>query len=507
MRFACSEAMKKIDDYCISKIGISELVLMENAALKVLNNLSLKNDNFFVLVCGTGNNGGDGFAIARHLFILNKSVRVFFIGSLEKISESCRINYEILKNMGVSIHSIISSEDIETLKFEVMMADVVIDGILGTGIKRNVTGIYEMVISVINENSKYILSIDVPSGLDSNTGKKLGSCIVSNKTVTFQLYKKGFLTYGASDYLGDVIVENIGIPEEAAERFCESEFIIDRNFVQDNIATRDKYSHKGDYGSVLVFAGSNEYVGAAYICSMGAARSGAGLVTLCSSKDILNILREKLTEVMTVSFEDSDRIQKLMEKSKAIALGPGMGNTENTFNTVIYVLKNAKCPIVLDADGLNVFSGKLNMFNCENRGIVITPHLGEMSRLTGLTIDFIKENRISTAQNFAKEHEIIVLLKGYNTVITDGITTYINPTGNSAMASGGMGDCLTGIIAGFIAQGLSPLVAAAAGAYIHGLSGETLSKNMFSVSATELLREIPYTIHEVTSDKKLEPHH
>ncbi len=497
MRFATSQAMKKIDDYCISKIGISELVLMENAAIKVLNNLSLDKNNSFVLVCGLGNNGGDGFALARHLFILNKRVQVFFLGNAEKMSESARVNYKILKTMGVNIHNIISSEDIEILKVEVITTDVVIDGILGTGIKRNVAGIYELVIAVINENSKYILSIDVPSGLDSNTGKKLGSCIVSNKTVTFQLYKIGFLSYGASEYLGEVIVENIGIPENVADGFCESEFILDKDFLRENIAPRDKYSHKGDFGSVLIFAGSYEYVGAAYICSNGAVKVGAGLVTLCSSKDILNILRDKLTEVMTVSFDDSERIEKLMEKAKVIALGPGMGDTENTFNIVNNVLKNAKCPIVLDADGINVLSRDLSILNYENKGIVITPHLGEMARLTGLTIDFIEENRISTAQKFAKEHGIIVLLKGYNTVITDGETTYVNPTGNSAMASGGMGDCLTGIIAGFIAQGLTPIVAAAVGAYIHGLCGEKLSKNMFSVSATELLREIPYTIHQI----------
>lgn len=502
MRFATSEAMKKIDAYCISKIGISELVLMENSAIKVLNNLNLKNNNYFVLVCGFGNNGGDGFALARHLFILNKKIQVFFVGNLEKMSSSCEVNYKILKAMGVNIYNIISTEDIETLRFGVIAADAVIDGILGTGIKRPVTGIYELVISVINENSKYILSIDVPSGLNCNTGEKMGSCIVSQKTVTFQLYKKGFLSYDAGRYLGDVIVENIGIPKFVVDKFCESEFILDKKFVGEKIIPRDRYSHKGDFGRVLIFAGSYDYVGAAYICSSGAVKAGAGLVTLCAPKDILNILREKLTEVMTVSFEDSERTEKLMEKVDVIALGPGMGNTKNTFNTMSYVLKNAKCPIVLDADGINVLSCDLNILSCKNNEIVITPHLGEMSRLTGLTIDFIDKNRITTAKKFAKEHGIIVLLKGHNTVISDGEITYINPTGNSAMASGGMGDCLTGIIAGFIAQGLKPIDAAAVGAYIHGLCGEKLSKQMYSVSATEVLNKIPYTIKSILKSEK-----
>ncbi len=497
MRFTTSLVMNKIDEYCVSKIGISELVLMENAAIRVLNNLDAGKNNYFVLVCGPGNNGGDGFALARHLFILNKSIQVFFVGNLEKMSESSKVNYKILKAMGVHITNIIASEDVETLKFAVITSDIVIDGILGTGITRNITGIYELVVDVINENAKYIMAIDVPTGLDSNSGKKMGCCIKSNKTVTFQLYKTGFLSYGVDAYLGEVIVENIGIPGNVADRFCDNDFILDENFVKKYIVTRDKYSHKGDFGSALIFAGSSEYVGAAYICSSGAARAGAGLVTLCCPKDILDILREKLAEVMTVSFEDSARINKLMEKAKVIALGPGMGNTENTLKMLGYVLKNAKCPIVLDADGLNALSQDLSILKYRKNEIVITPHVGEMARLTGLTIDYIEKNRISITKNFAKEQGITVLLKGYNTVISDGNTTYINPTGNSAMASGGMGDCLTGIIAGFIAQGLSPIVAAATGAYIHGLCGEKLSQTMFSVSATDLLKEIPHCIEAV----------
>jgi hydroxyethylthiazole kinase-like uncharacterized protein yjeF len=499
MKFSSSEDIKKIENYCISNLGISELLLMENAAIKVLNNVNLQNNESFVLVCGSGNNGGDGFAVARHLFALDKKVQVFFVGNLDKMSKGCEINYKILKNMGIKVSNIIASEDMEDFKLGVLSADVVIDSILGTGLKREITGIYALVISIINENSKYIVSIDVPTGIDSNNGNVLGTSVMSNRTVTFQLYKKGFFKYGSDKYTGDIVVENIGIPKAVIDRFVVEQLILDRNFVRKNIKVREKYGHKGDFGRVLIFAGTYDYAGAAYICTEGAIKTGAGLVTLCCPKDILEILRGKLTEAMTVSLDNKEKVNMLLEKTNVIALGPGMGNTEETFKLVSDVVKTAQCPIVLDADAINALSKDLTMLNSKKNEIVLTPHLGEMSRLTGFSIDYINNNRITVAKEFAKEHGVTLLLKGYNTVITNGEIIYVNPTGNSAMASGGMGDCLTGIISALIAEGLEPIKAASVGAYIHGSCGEKLSEKMFSVNVTELLKEIPYVIKEIIS--------
>lgn len=497
MKFAASEDFKKIDNYCISNLGISELVLMENAAVKVLNNLNLQNNESFVLVCGLGNNGGDGFAVARHLFALDKKVQVFFIGKLEKMSESCSANYKILRNMGVKVSNIITSEDIEDFKLGVISADVVIDGMLGTGLKRKITGIYEIVISIINENAKNIVSIDVPTGIDSNTGDVLGTSIISDKTITFQMYKQGFFKYGSRNYTGEVIVENIGVPQNVIDKFVAEQVILDKKFIRSNIKPRGKYEHKGDFGRVLIFAGTYDYAGAAYICTEGAVKSGAGLVTLCCPKDILEILRGKLTEAMTVSPENKEKVNGLLQKTNVATLGPGMGNTDETFKLIKEVLKKAQCPIVLDADAINAVSKDLTILSNKNNKIVLTPHLGEMARLTGFSIEYISNNRITVAKEFARKHGVILLLKGYNTVITDGEAVYINPTGNSAMASGGMGDCLTGIISALIAQGLEPIKAASAGAYIHGACGEKLSEKMFSVNVTELLKEIPYVIKKI----------
>lgn len=497
MKFASSEIIRRIDGYCINNLEISELVLMESAALKVLNNIDLKRNEYFTIVCGAGNNGGDGLALARHLISLEKNVQVFFVGNPDKVSDSCRVNYNILINMKFNIIIVNGLEYIEKLKSSISSSDITIDALLGTGISRNVEGIYNLVISAINEKSKYILSIDVPSGLNSNNGNVMGNCVISNKTVTFELYKSGFLNYKSEEYTGEIVVEKIGIPKFVIDKYHDGGFITDKHLFSEKVKGRDKYSHKGDYGRVLIFAGSKKYTGAAYISTQGAVRSGAGLVTLCCEEDILHILQCKLIEAMTISNKDSEGISKLLLNSNCIAIGPGMGDNENTMKVLEFVLKNSKCPVVIDADGINALSKNLNILKNIKVPVVLTPHPGEMSRLTGFSIDYINENRIEVAKEFAKVNKVIVLLKGYNTVITDGKEVIVNSTGNSSMASGGMGDCLTGIITSFIAQGQSAVDAAVTGAFLHGYCGDVLSEKRFNVSAGDILNIIPFVIKEL----------
>ncbi|AJA48860.1 bifunctional NAD(P)H-hydrate repair enzyme Nnr [Clostridium pasteurianum DSM 525 = ATCC 6013] len=497
MKFVSSNIIKKIDNYCINELGISELVLMENAALKVIKNIDLKDNSYFTVICGTGNNGGDGFAVARHLISLKKNVQVFFVGNVEKMTDSCRANYSILKNMEVNIIFIQDLKDIEHLEVYLVYSDVIIDALLGTGINRNVEGIYDTVISTINENSQFTVSIDVPSGLNSDTGDVMGNCIDSNKTITFELYKSGFLNYNSEKYTGEIIVEKIGIPEFVISEFHDGGFVTDKDIFKKKVAVRDKYSHKGNYGRVLIFAGSEQYTGAAYISTEGAVRSGAGLVTLCCDEDILQTLRSKFNEAMTISSKNIEGVNKLLANSNCVAVGPGMGDNENTYKVLNFVLKNSKCPVVIDADGINVLSKDLSILENSKVPVLITPHPGEMSRLTGLPVDYIEKNRIKVAKEFAKKYNVIVLLKGYNTVITKGNSVIVNSTGNSAMASGGMGDCLTGIITSFIAQGQDVIDAAVTGAFLHGYCGEMLSKEMFNVSASDVLDAIPYAIKKL----------
>lgn len=500
MKIATNEVMRQIDKYSIDVLKIPGIILMENAAMAVIKNIDLKKFNSFTVVCGRGNNGGDGFAVARHLFSAGKVVDVFMVSSENGMSSDCRTNYEILKNLGVKIGSINNMEDILALRDSIERCDVTVDAIFGTGLRRNVEDIYAQVISVINENSSYVLAIDVPSGFDSNLGKSLGNCINANKTVSFQCYKMGFLNYNTDKYTGEIVIEDIGIPSEVVDKFHQGEFISDECMIKKSIKVRDKYSHKGDYGKALIISGSRGYTGAAYIATQGAVKSGAGLVTLCCHKEIQDILSSKLVEAMTITFNDGERLKELFATSSAVAIGPGMGNNNVTFKLVEDVIKNSCCPVVIDADGLNVLKDHTELLLQHKSPVIITPHTGEMARLTSLDTEYILENRIQVSKDFAIKHNVIVLLKGYNTIITDGKKVIINPTGNSSMASGGMGDCLTGIITGFLAQGYDPMDAAMIATYIHGYCGEKLSKKMYSVSAIEIIEDIPYSMSEIQNN-------
>jgi len=489
--------MREIDSFSINSLGIPGIVLMENAALKVIKNIDDNSNKKFCIVCSKGNNGGDGFAIARHLFVMGMDAEVFLIGSEEGMSSDCKVNYEAARNIGIKIYNIKCNQDINNLKNSVLKSDMVLDAIFGTGLTRSIEGIYAAAINTINENKKFTLSIDVPSGMDSDTGNILSNCIEADLTVTFQLYKKGFLNYGARKYTGEVILEEIGIPAAAVEKFHENEFFVDKTMIKCIMKKRDKYSHKGKFGRVLIISGSKEYTGAAFISTESAVRSGAGLVTLCCHEDIQDILCSKLTEAMTSSYNDVNRLNELIHISDAIAIGPGMGNNSKTFEILKNVLSRAKCPVIIDADGINVLQKHLDLLRDRKCEVILTPHFGEMSRITGYDIDYIALNRIEVAKDFAKKYGVTILLKGYNTIITDGCKLYVNSTGNSAMASGGMGDSLTGIIASYVGQGYEITTAAYVSAFIHGFIGEKLSEKMFCVNASHIIENLPYVIKEL----------
>lgn len=360
MRIGTSKIMNNIDKFCIETLGISGIVLMENAALKMVSSIDKDYDNVLV-VCGTGNNGGDGMACARHFKAEGKEVKVFYVGNIEKMSHDCKINYNILINMGVNVTKINSEEDTKELITCIKEADVVVDAVFGTGLNREVKGIYSKVISCINEESKYIAAVDVPSGMNGDTGAIMGNCVRANKTISFEMYKKGFLNYNNEQYTGEIVIENIGVPDFILDKFHENEYITDKEMILNNIRVRGRYEHKGNFGRVTIFAGSNGYSGAAYIATEAAVKCGSGLVTLCTAEELQGILSGKLVEAMTVSVDDKNRIAELICKSDAVAVGPGMGNTKETFETLERIISKVSCPIVIDADGLNVLKDKLNI--------------------------------------------------------------------------------------------------------------------------------------------------
>ena len=495
MKIGNSVLIRNIDNYCINDLNIPSIVLMENAALKVIKNIDFANFKSFTMVCGSGNNGGDGLAVARHIFSMNMKIDIFIVGN-HSMSKDCKANYNILKNMGVNIKHINKSEDIIKLRKALSENSMTIDAIFGIGLSRKIEGIYDEIIKIINEKSPYTLSIDIPSGMKCDSFGILGNSIEADKTISFEVYKKGFLYYESEKYTGSVIIEKIGVPDFVVNKFHKKEYLMEIDDIQNIIKKRGKYSHKGDFGRITIIAGSERFTGAAYISTMSAVRTGAGLVTLCTKKSIVDILKNKLVEAMSMTYEDNT-YEDVITNSDSIAIGPGMGNDEFTFKQVKNIISKEGCPVVLDADALNVLKDNLELLKNSNRKIVITPHMGEMSRLTGINIKELVENRIDIAVKFAKEYNVIVLLKGYNTIITDGSEVYINSTGNSKIASGGMGDALTGIIASFIGQGYEVLKATILGAYIHGYCGDILSKDMFCVNASHIIEKLPYIIENL----------
>ena len=503
MRIADIEMMREMDQAATLTFGIPSIILMENAATSVLKNLDLS-QSYYVIIAGPGNNGGDGFALARHLKNIGKDVDVFVLSKDGSIKGDAKVNYDILLNLKVSVEIIRNEEDLVSLTDAVKDADVTIDALLGTGAKGPLSEMFIKVIEIMNDYSEMIISIDVPSGLDADTGLPVPVAVRAKRTVSFQCIKKGYLEDKALEYLGDLIIEDIGIPEMAMKLVEKEIYMTEAEDIENILPVREKAGYKSMYGRVLVVAGSRGLSGAAKISSEAAIATGSGLVTLSSHEDVMDDLVPRLREIMSLYPED---LEEGVRKSDIVAFGPGLGNSEETLDMLLRVIKIMQeegmknSTLVIDADGLNVLEGKCEILKSLNFNVIMTPHPGEMSRLKGLTVKEINTNRIEVAREFAKTHGIILVLKGYHTVITDGKEVYVNPTGSSAMAQGGMGDALTGIIASLAGQGIKPMDAAIFGVYLHGYIGDLLSKDRYSVKASEIIENIPYQMKQILDRK------
>ncbi len=487
---------KQLDSMTINEIGIPSMILMENAAESLCNNIDNKADSF-IIICGKGNNGGDGLAIARKLYLRGKKVKVIIISNDKKYTDDFTINYNILKNILTEIEVLTTEKEIkQKLPNYICNYDIIVDCIFGVGINRDVSGIYEEVINIINTSETTVISVDVPSGMDSNTGeiKKVG--VKADFTYTFEVIKKGFLNYSAFNYLGKLKVVPIGIPDKVRKQQSEKIFILNKDDYSSIIPKRSLYGHKGNYGRALIFAGSVGFTGAAFITTECTVRSGAGLTTLVCPKEIQNVMSSKLIEAMTIS-NDDEKIYSVIEKSDSIAVGPGMGVTEYSEKLVEKIIMNSKCNLIFDADSIRILGKRKDLLEHVKGRAIITPHPGEMAVFLNKTIEEIENNRIDTVINTAKKYNIIVLLKGYNTIISDGDKTYINTSGNSKMASGGMGDALTGLINGFCAQQTGLLNSALIGAYIHGCIADEVGRENYIVNARDIINNIPNLINSI----------
>ena len=517
----------KVDRTCIEKYGISELVLMENAATsafyrileiekEIYRNIKdrIRDTDFedfdssifsglpfkrIAILCGSGNNGGDGFVLARKLKAAGRKVDILFVGNQDKMSQSAQTNYDIIQRLGLDIKHYDNMADIESeiesLMTEIDKYDVLIDAIFGVGINRPVASKYRPLFEAVNsyrlKNETRIIGIDIPSGLDPDTGlpvsdrKNPGVAIRCDYTISFDYFKKGFLNYESEEYTGRVYVESLGCKKDILEEVGLRDRFISKKDLEFN---RPKQcAHKGDFGRVCIFAGSKGFYGAARLATESAVGAGSGLVTLISDPDVQAVLAPNLVESMTCNYGDQARLDRLTESANSIAIGPGMGMNQLCIDTLSYISSRTSRPIVVDADAINAF--KEADLRLSGR-YILTPHLGEFSRLIGLEVDLIKKDRLYYAKKYARENRLVLVLKGKNTIITDGTRTIVNTTGNEGMARGGMGDCLTGIIASLAAK-YDPFEAACKGVYLHGLCGDLIYKDSFTVSPSDLIKIIP----------------
>ncbi len=516
----------EIDREAISN-GVDSKLLMKNAgegiAKEIISDFKskdLKRAARGLAVCGSGNNGGDGFVAAMNLVLYGMNIAVFHISPVEKLSPDSQFYFKKLKSSeNVNIYYLkLEDKKISSLfEEELKKVDFILDALYGTGLHgKNIYGPAVEVIEIINsikKKAKYkeIYSIDIPSGIDSDNGKILGTAIKADKTITFSCKKIGLVSYPGAHFTGDVRIIDIGIPEKYYGRY-EQIFEPDFQWVSENIPVKEPWTHKRKVGNLLVIAGSLGFTGAASMTCMGALRSGAGLVTLVCPWELNSIFEQKLTEVITHPVEQTEdvsihmnslgEILELSDRFDALAVGPGLSRNPSTICFVRELLKKTEKPVVLDADGLYALYGPRDTRSMESfdlTNVIMTPHPGELSSIMG--IDKIKlEDRIKINLKAAKKYKLISVLKGARTIISDyKDTTFINPTGNWGLASAGTGDILTGIIGSLLCQGMGLMESAVCGVFIHGLAADIIVKetSRTSLIATDLLEGIKNVFLEI----------
>ncbi len=514
MKVCSSQQMRISDEVSIRDYGIPGIVLMENAALGVIKAIKkdiakgvLPGKGEAVILCGTGNNGGDGFAIARHLISIDWKVSVMIWGDKNKISGDALTNLKIIEKLGITVRL---SDETSCFFTDIVKRDLIIDAILGTGFKGELRPSVKAIASFLNSSKANVISVDIPTGLNSDTGFMEEVCIKARKTVTLGLPKIGQVINDGPYYCGELVVEGLSIPKEVYDKVGIERYLINDAFIKEHIKPRKTDSHKGTYGNVFIIAGSKGMAGAGMLSSEAALRGGAGIVKLGVLESLLDVVSGKVPEIITKGFKEDDEgclsmeaideVNEEYKKASVILIGPGLGVGEGASHVLFSLINNSLIPLVVDADGLNILANKPSALLESKGDIVITPHPGEMARLMGISVKDVQSDRLGIAEKFAKLFRVVVVLKGYRSIIaTPWGETWINPTGNPGMATAGSGDVLAGIIAAFIAQGFKAHLGAICGAYIHGCSGDKGAEEMgqWGMAATDIIRFIPHTIKEI----------
>lgn len=460
--------MKLLDNATSEVFGVPSVVLMEQAAAGVVRELvaSFENNKSFAIICGKGNNAGDGIAIARLLNQAGYKAAVFYVfGSKSQGSSLYELQKNIYANYGFPVADKLS---------DVAECDVVIDAVFGTGLGRNIEGECAGVIDALNNTSATRIAVDVPSGVDSDNGRILNTAFKADITYTFSYKKTGQLLWPGCDYCGKVSVIRIGIDDRSFCAVRPQLAAIDESDLE-NLPKRAAHSNKGTFGRVLTIAGSYNMAGAAVLSAKAAYKSGAGLVKVVTPEANRIIIQNNIPEALLGTY---DNIGTDIKWADAIVIGPGLGCSDEAKELVSYVLGNTDKTVLIDADALNIISQDMHILKNRSCKAIVTPHLGEMSRLTGLSVPQIQADITGVARAFAAQYNVVCVLKDFRTIIAfpDGME-YINLSGNSGMATAGSGDVLSGIIGSFLAQGFTDEKAAVYGAYIHGLAGDKVFNN------------------------------
>jgi len=480
MKVLSPERMAKYDVYAIKTWGIPSAVLMENAGrntYRLMKEGYLSGKGHIVIVCGRGNNGGDGFVMARYALTDGFKTRVYLLCKREDLKGDAALNMELYSSLGGEI--IECGDNPKVVKEGLKDADVVVDAIFGTGLSKPVEGKEGAIIEAINHCDKPVIAVDIPSGIDGKTGAPLGVAVKATHTFTYGYPKLGQILYPGAYHTGKLTVIDISIPAFIEHTIGKDGHVIDGEMLRGFVRQRLPWSHKGTYGHAAVIAGSIGKTGAAHMTSLAALKIGAGLVTLAIPASLNAIMEVKLTEVMTYPLEDEGKgyftlssykkIIEFVEDKDVVIIGPGLSQADEVMEMVRRLYSEVKKPFVIDADGVNAFKGHLNLLKKAKGEVVLTPHPGELARIMEITTQDVNADRMGIGKKFVEKYGVSLLLKGARSILfTTGGEIFINPTGNPALAKGGSGDILTGFIGGLTAQGYTLVESAIIGAYLHG---------------------------------------
>jgi NAD(P)H-hydrate epimerase len=519
MRVLNTQQMREADRRTIDEIGIPSIVLMENAGRQAVAAMEAAFEDLATshvgVLCGRGSNGGDGFVVARTLVQRGIETSVFLLGGVADVRGDARTNLEVLGRIGLTVVEITNAQEWELHFSEISRCDLLVDAILGTGFHGQLSGLLETVVADVNGLGVPVVAIDLPTGVSADTPDVEGEAIEASMTVTLAAPKIPLVLPPADSHSGDLVIADIGIPlpllDEVDGPYIE---LLTRERMRELVPARAADSHKGDFGRVLVVAGSLGRSGAAHLAALGALRSGAGLVTIATPRSCLPILAAMAPEYMTEGLEetaagtvDYAALDRILEfKADVIAVGPGLGQSPGTAAFVQGLVERAGVPLVLDADALNAFAGDPDrLTGRDGVEVVITPHPGEMARLLNTSVEAVQHERLRHATEFAARHRVHVVLKGHRTIIAGPDSrAFINLTGNAGMATGGTGDLLTGMIAAWFGQLLDAEAACKLAVYLHGAAGDLAEADEGDVAlvAGDMAARLGDAVMELTAKRR-----